>query len=485
MSENLKTKTVKGVGWSFVDNIANQGISFLVGLVLANLLTPEEYGIVGIIMIFIAIFNCIVDSGFSSALVRKKDVLPIDYDTIFIANILFSAAIFVLCIFGAPYIASFFNEPQLTMLTRVMGIIVIINGVAIVQRTILVKNIDFKTQTKISLIASISSGAVGIGMALYGLGVWSLVGQQISRQTLNTLFLWIYGTWRPRLKFSVESFKQLFGFGWKLLASGLIDALWREIYQVVIGKCYSSSMLGQYTRSTQFSAVFSSNLTTIVQRVSFPVLSQLQDDKQRLKEGYRKVIKVTMYVTFSCMLMLAAVAHPMINVLIGEKWNEAANMLPIVCFIMMLYPLHSLNLNMLQVQGRSDLFLKLEIIKKVFAVGPILLGIFIDIYYMLWGSVVTGLISYYLNSYYSGKYLKYDFWSQVKDIAPSFLLASVTALIVYAVSWLPLSIYIIFPLQLVVGLIVLLAISEIFKCEEYVELKRILFSAINKLKNGK
>ena len=485
MSENLKNKTVKGVGWSFIDNIANQGIMFLVGIVLANLLTPEEYGLVGIIMIFIAIFNCIVDSGFSSALVRKKDVLPIDYDTIFVSNMVFSVALFVLCFMGAPLIADFFNEPQLLSLTRVMGVIVIINGVAIVQRTILVKNIDFKTQTKISLIASISSGVVGIGMALCEMGVWSLVGQQISRQALNTLFLWIYGTWRPRLKFSVDSFKQLFGFGWKLLVSGLIDAIWREIYQVVIGKCYSSSMLGQYTRSTQFSAVFSSNLTTIVQRVSYPVLSQLQDDKQRLKEGYRKVIKVTMYVTFSCMLMLAAVAHPMINVLIGDKWSVAADMLPIVCFIMMLYPLHSLNLNMLQVQGRSDLFLKLEIIKKVFAVAPILLGIFIDIYYMLWGSVVTGLISYYLNSYYSGKYLKYDFWSQVKDIAPSFLLASTTAVIVYMVSLLPLSLYIIFPLQLVVGLIVLVALSEMFKREEYVELKRILFSAINKLKNGK
>lgn len=485
MAENLKSKTVKGVGWSFVDNVANQGIAFLVGLVLANLLTPQEYGLVGIIMIFMAVFNCIVDSGFSSALVRKKNIAAIDYDTIFITNIVFSVALFAIGYLSAPFIADFFGEPQLVPLTQVMSIIVIINGIAIVQRTILVKNIDFKTQTKISLIASLSSGVVGVSMAIYGMGVWSLVGQQISRQGLNTLFLWIYGKWRPKLKFSFVSFKELFGFGWKLLVSGLIDTVWREIYQIVIGKYYSSAMLGQYTRSTQFGAVFSTNLTTIVQRVSYPALSQLQDDKERLKEGYRKVIKLTMYVTFSCMLMLAAVAKPMIIILIGEKWLEAARMLPIICLMMMLYPLHSLNLNMLQVQGRSDLFLKLEIIKKIIAVVPILLGIFIDIYYMLWGSVVTGIISYYLNSYYSGKYLKYDFLSQVKDIAPSFILAAVVSALVFAMVYLPLSLYLIFPLQLIIGGILIILISQLFKMEEYVEIKRILQSGVNKLRNGK
>lgn len=485
MAENLRGKTLRGAGWSFVDNIASQGITFLVGLVLARLLTPTEYGLIGIILIFIAVFNSIVDSGFSSALIRKKDAKEIDYNTIFIVNMALSLFLSGVCYFIAPAIASFFNEPQLQPLTRVMGIVVIINAFAIIQRTILVKKLDFKTQTKVSLVASITSGIVGIGMALSGMGVWSLVGQQISRQLLNTLLLWIWNNWRPRLQFSYESFKELFGFGWKLLASGLIDTVWREIYQVVIGKFYTATALGQYTRAHQFGTIFSSNLTAVIQRVSYPVLSSIQDDKERLKAGYRKVIKVTMYVTFICMFMLAAISRPMIEVLIGNQWSEAAKMLPILCFSMSLYPLHSINLNMLQVQGRSDLFLRLEIIKKCVAVIPLSLGIFVGIYWMLWGSLCAGIFAYYLNSYYSGKFLNYNIITQVKDISSSFLLAGISALSVYAISFIHLTSYLLLPLQLIVGLITIVALSEIFKPEEYKEIKKIVQSAITKIRNGK
>ena len=485
MAENLRGKTLRGAGWSFIDSMASQGITFFVGLVLARLLTPAEYGLIGIILIFIAVFNSIVDSGFSSALIRKKNAKSIDYDTIFIVNMVMSLLLFVICYLVAPVIASFFNESQLIPLTRVMGFTVIINAFAIIQRTILVKNIDFKTQTRVSLIASISSGVVGIVMAVAGMGVWSLVAQQLSRQFLNTLFLWIWNKWRPRLQFSFDSLKELFGFGWKLLASGLIDTLWRELYQVIIGKYYTPMALGQYTRAKQFASIFSSNLTTIVQRVSYPALSSIQDDKERLIRGYRKVIKITMYVTFICMMMLAAVSRPMIEVLIGEKWLEAANMLPIICMMMMLYPLHAINLNMLQVQGRSDLFLRLEIIKKIIALGPLCLGIFVGIYWMLWGSVLGGFIGYYLNSYYSGKFLNYNMITQIKDILPSFLLASVVALITYIVSYVPAVSYIVFPLQIITGIISVVALSELFKIKEYKEIKKMVQSAIIKLKNGK
>lgn len=356
MSDSLRNKTVKGVSWSFADNIITNGVSFIVGLVLARLLTPAEYGLIGIITIFISVFNSIVDSGFSNALIRKNDARDVDYNTVFIVNLLLSVTLFFLLFLGSPAIGRFFNEPQLVPLSRVMGSIVIINAFAIIQRTILVKKVDFKTQTKVSLISSITSGFVGIGMALYGFGVWSLVGQQISRQLLNTVFLWVYSLWWPRIQFSIQSFKELFGFGWKLLVSGLIDTVWREIYQVVIGKFYSTATLGQYTRAQQFSSIFSSNITSVVQRVSYPVLSSIQDDRERLKMAYKKVIKVTMLVTFSCMLGLAAIAKPMILVLIGEQWMPCVPYLQIICFSMMLYPLHAINLNMIQVQGRSDSF---------------------------------------------------------------------------------------------------------------------------------
>ena len=354
-----------------------------------------------------------------------------------------------------------------------MASIVIINAFAIIQRTILVKNIDFKTQTKVSLTASVVSGVVGIAMALKGYGVWSLVGQQISRQMMNSVMLWFFNRWRPSIMFSVTSFKELFGFGWKLLVSGLIDTIWKQVYQVVIGKCYNAETLGQYTRADQFNIIFSSNLTAVVHRVSYPVLSKIQDEKERLKQAYRKVIKTTMLVTFPCMLGLAAVAEPMVLVLIGDKWLPCVHYLQIICFSGMLYPLHALNLNMLQVKGRSDVYLILEIVKKTIAVGPILLGIFINIYWMLIGSVFTGFIAYYLNGHFSGREIDYPCREQIKDIMPSFLISLAMATVVYAISYLKISVFVIFPLQLVVGFAMMIGMCEMFKLNEYQELKSV------------
>lgn len=345
----------------------------------------------------------------------------------------------------------------------------------------MVKKVDFKTQTKVSLISSISSGFIGIGMAVSDLGVWSLVGQQISRQFLNSAFLWIFSQWYPKIQFSFKSFKELFSFGWKLLVSGLIDTVWREIYQVVIGKCYTPVALGQYTRAQQFASICSSNLTSVVQRVSFPVLSSVQDDKERLKNGYKRIIKVTMLLTFVLMLGLAAVAKPLVLALIGEQWLPCVSYLQIICLQMMLYPLHSLNLNMLQVQGRSDLFLKLEIIKKIIAIGPLLLGIFVNIYWMLGGSVVTGFIAYYLNAYYSGPFLNYSIKEQVKDILPSFGVAIAMAVPVLAMSFIPMNPFILLLSQIVIGTIITIGICEATKLPEYLEIKGIAMPVINKV----
>lgn len=484
MAETVRNKAIKGAGWSFADNIINQGITFLVGLVLARLLTPEEYGLIGIITIFTSLFNSIVDSGFSNALIRKNDAKDIDYNTVFITNMVLSVVLFLILFFCASAISRFFNQPQLLPLTKVMASIVIINAFAIIQRAIFVKNVDFKTQTKVSVISSISSGVIGVVMAVLGYGVWSLVGQQISRQLLNSVFLWGYSNWYPKLQFSVKSFKELFSFGWKLLVSGLIDTVWKDIYQVVIGKCYNADTLGQYTRAQQFGSIFSSNLTSVVQRVSYPVLSQIQDDKARLKYAYQKVIKVTMLITFSCMLGLCAIAEPMILTLIGRQWLPAVPFLQIICLQMMLYPLHAINLNMLQVQGRSDLFLKLEIIKKIIAIGPLLLGIFVNIYWMLWSSVMTSCFAYYLNAFYSGRFLNYSIGEQLKDILPSFGVAAVMSVLVLSISFFSLPAELLLMIQLLVGFIIVLGLCEIFKLDSYIEIKGIVLSYINKRRNG-
>ena len=482
MSESLKNKTVKGVGWSFIDNLSSSGITFLVGLVLARLLTPSEYGIMAILTIFIAVSNSIVDSGFSNALIRKTDAKQVDYNTVFLFNLLVSGLLYVALFFAAPAISVFFKEPLLVEVMRVIGWVLVINALAIIPRTLFVKEVNFKTQTKVSLIASISSGVVGIGMALAGMGVWSLVGQQLSRQLLNTLFLWIYGKWRPVWEFSVQSFKELFGFGSKLLLSGLLDTVFKEIYSLVIGRCYTSAQLGQYTRANQFNQIFSSNLTTVIQRVSYPVLSSIQDEPERLRDAYRKVIKSTMLISFACMLGLAAVAKPLIILLIGEKWLPAVGFLQIICFSGMLYPLHAINLNILQVKGRSDLFLKLEIVKKIIAVGPLVLGVLFSIEYMLWGSVCTSFIAYFLNSYYSANLIKYPTKEQVKDILPTFLVSFTTAAAMWSLTLLPLSNWLLLPLQCLLGIILAVFIYERLNLPEYVEVKQLAFSLFRKKK---
>ena len=479
MADSLRHKTIHGVGWSFIDNISNSGITFLVGLVLARLLTPEEYGIMAMIAIFIAISNSIIDSGFSNALIRKTRIERVDYNTVFYFNLTVSILIYVLLHLAAPAISVFFKEPVLLAVIRVIGWVLIINALAIIPRTQFVRNVDFKTQTKVSLISSISSGVIGIGMALGGMGVWSLVGQQLSRQFLNTLFLWVYSKWHPVWEFSMKSFKELFGFGSKLLLSGLLDTIYKNIYYIVIGRFYTSAQLGQYTRAEQFNMIFSSNLTSVVQRVSYPVLSSIQEEPERLREAYRKVIKITMLITFACMLGLAAVAKPLILILIGEKWLPAVYFLQIICFSGMLYPLHAINLNILQVKGRSDLFLKLEIIKKIIAVGPIVVGIAYGIECMLWGSVLTSFIAYFLNSYYSANLINYPTGEQIKDILPTLLTSFVVAAFMWSVSFWNISVYALLPIQLL-GILLALFIYEKLHLDEYLEVKQLVLSVLKR-----
>ena len=299
MSDNhsLKNKTIKGVGWSAADAFLGQGITFLVGIILARLLSPEEYGLIGICLIFTTILNGIVDSGFSSALIRKNDATDSDYNTMFITNLLISCVLYVLLFLASPYISLFFEREELNPLIRAIGIILIINALSITQNTILTKRIDFKTKTKVSLISAILSGIIGIVMAYLGYGVWALVSQIVSKQACYTIFLWFFNRWWPNFKFSFSSFKYMWGFGSKLMLGGLLNNIWNQLYQVVVGKCYNPATLGQYSRSKEFANIFSANLTLIVQRVSYPALAEIQDEKERMIAAYRKIIKVTMFVS--------------------------------------------------------------------------------------------------------------------------------------------------------------------------------------------
>lgn len=481
MAESLKQKTVMGVAWSGMDNIIQFGVSFIVSIVLARLLSPDDYGLLGIIAIFTAVCQALINGGFSTALIRKKDATDDDYNTVFIVNMVMSLLLYAIIFFCSPYIAHFFGREELISLTRVSSLGLIIVAISIVQQTRLTKRIDFKTQTKITIFSSISSGIIGITLACLGVGVWALVGQQLSSQIIRTLLFCSANKWVPKLYFSKDSFQELFGFGWKIALSSLLDTIWKELYQVVVGKFYSPATLGQYTRSKQFSKLFSSNLTAVIQRVTYPVLSSIQDDKSRLLPAYRRIIKITMFVTAISMFFLGAISVPLLYCLIGPKWHEAAIYLPFICISGSLYPLHAINLNMLQVQGRSDLYLGLEVIKKIIGVAPLAVCIVYGILPMLYVNIIVSCICFILNSHYSGRFLGYSSWMQVKDIAPSYTIAIIIAISVYFLKYLPISYWVVLPLQLVVGTVVFLAICETNKPDEYVEIRQLIISAIQRI----
>jgi O-antigen/teichoic acid export membrane protein len=488
-TDNIKQKTISGLFWSFSDNIANQIVHFIVGIILARLLSPSEFGLIGMVTIFIAVSQSFIDSGFQQALIRKKNADNNDFSTVFYYNLSIGFILYIILFFSARGISNFYNEPQLTNIIKVFGLIIMVESFALIQRVRLIKALNFKLQTKISVICSVSSGIVGIYMAYSGFGVWSLVWRTLINQFLQAISLWIFNKWIPSLKFSARSLKEMFPFGSRLLVSGLIDTIYENIYLLIIGKYFSAADLGYYTRADQFTKLPSSNITSTIQKVSYPVLSKIQDEQVKLKKGYRQMIKSTMFISFTAMMIMAAIAKPMILTLIGEKWLPSVIFLQLLCFAGMLYPLHAMNLNMLVVKGRSDLFLRLEIIKKILAIPVIIIGILFSIKAMIIGMIFNSFLAYYINSYFSGRLINYSVKEQIKDILPSFLIALLTGIILF----IPTLLFNILPAimmlsQILAGLIIIIGLSEIIHLDSYLDIKKILVDKveekfINKIKH--
>lgn len=432
--QSLKDKTVKGVVWSSVERFSVQGVQFLVMLVIARLLDPKDFGLVGMLAIFLAVAQSLIDSGFSQALIRKQNRTEVDNSTVFYFNIIVSAILYLILYAIAPWVAGFYNEPQLCSLMRVLCLIIIINSFAVVQRALYTASINFKTQAKASFIAAIISGVVGVWLAYNGYGVWTLVWQQLLNAGVNTLLLWVYSNWYPRWQYSWKSFRQLFSFGSKLLVSGLIDTLFTNVYLLVIGKIFSASSLGFYTQADRFTKFPSSNITGILQRVTYPVLCSLQDDDNRLREDYRKLLRLSAFIIFPMMCLLAGIAYPLVDLLLGEKWRFAATLIIPLSFTMMWYPIHAINLNLLQVKGRSDLFLRLEIIKKIIGVSVLVLSIPLGLLFMCYVGIVTSIICLIINTYYTGKLIQVGFLMQMKDLMGTLLLSLAVFGVAYMVS---------------------------------------------------
>jgi len=484
-SSNLRQKAASGLFWSFSDLIANQGIQFIIQVILARLLLPEDFGLIGMITIFISLSTTFIDSGFSQALIREQDAKQEDFSTVFYFNLAMASALYLVLFFAAPLISDFFREPKLIEILRVLSLVLIINSFGIIQRVMLVRRIDFKTQTKISIVASVASGAAAVALAYFGLGVWSLVIRTLIMQFLVAFLLSVSNKWKPSLVFSMQSFKRLFRFGSRLLASGLLNTIYMNIYYVIIGKFFSATELGYFTNGKKLEEVASQAVSTSLQRVSYPVLSSIQKDEHRLRAGFSKIIRTSTFINFPIMVFLAAIAGPLIGLVFGEKWLPSIPYFQILCFAGMLFPLHAINLNILQVKGRSDLFLKLEIIKKaVFtAIIVVVLIMKLGIVGLLWGSVLNSYIAYLINAVYSKQMIAYSVKDQMADIMPSFLLSFVMGAVVFGVGFLvPGGDVIKLLVQTLVGFTAYVGLSKLFRIRELDTVRELLLSFLKKTK---
>lgn len=474
MSSDLAQKTKKGLFWSSVERFSNQGVSFVFSIILARILSPSDYGIVAMISIFFAVAQSFVDSGFSNALVRKQDRTDEDLSTCFYFNIVVGVAAYLVLFGIAPWVAAFYSQPILTPIIRVSGLGVLLNSLCVVQQALFTIHIDFKSQAKVTLLSTIISGVIGIILAYLGWGVWALVWQGVAGALCRMGLLWMMSEWHPHTGFSKDSFKYLFGFGSKLLASGLLDTVYNNIYPIVIGKFYNPVQLGNYSRALGWAQLPSSNITGILQRVTFPVLSSMQDDVLRLQANYRRLLRTSAFIVFPLMMLLAAVAAPLIRVVLTSKWDGCVLYLQIICFALMWYPIHAINLNLLQVKGRSDLFLKLEIIKKIVGVGILCVTIPIGVTAMCVGMVVSSLISLVMNTHYTGILIEISFARQMRDLFP-FLILSILSYIstLGVVLFLDKSLISLF-LGIFVCTGLYVGLSWVFKLEELQEIKNIL-----------
>ena len=434
MAESLQKKTLSGVIWSFTENFALQIIQFAIGVLMARILTPGDYGLVGMLSIFMAVSQALVNSGFSNALTRKVDRTELDCSTVFYFNIVVGFVLYLAIFFAAPLIAQFYKAPLLEDLTKVIALPLIFNSLCIVQQARLTIKMDFKTQAKISVTSSIVTGLSGLAMAYSGFGVWTLAYSSVIGAVVRCILMWWLAHWKPLWAYSWQSFRELFSYGSKLLASGLIDTIYGNIYPLIIGRLFSAKELGYYSRGYGYAALPSTIVYSMLSRVTFPLLCEIQNDDERLERVYRQLLRLFAFLIFPLMMGFAAVAHPVIVAMITEKWEPCVPYLQIMCFSFMFYPIHAMNLSLLQVKGRSDLFLKLEIIKKIVGVSVILITFPFGVLYMCVGSVCSSILCLVINTYYTGKLIHVGFLMQMRDLLPTILYSLSMGVLVYGVT---------------------------------------------------
>lgn len=430
-SSSLKTKAVSGVSWTFLNMMGNQGLAFVFSIVLARMLLPEDFGLIGMIVIFMAIGRSLIDGGLTQSIIRQKEPTQIDYSMVFFVNFIGSIVVYLILFFCAPLIANFYNQPVLIDIIRIYCLSFVINAFSAIQFTRLTKELDFKTQMLVTIPSYIAAALCGIYFAYNDYGVWSLVYMNLIQSTLSTIQVWYRSGWTPSLRFDKERFLFHLSFGYKLALSGLIDTVFKNIYPLIIGRFFSAAQLGFYTRADTLKSLPVTNISNALNKVTYPIFAEIQDDDIRLKRAYKQIMQMVLFIVAPILLLLGALADPFFRFVFTEKWLPAVPYFQIMCCYGIFYPIHAYNLNIIKVKGRSDLFLRLEFIKRIITVIMLCITVPFGIVSMLWGIFFNSIIALFINSFYSGRFINYSFLEQMKDISLILLLSFTSAGIIW------------------------------------------------------
>lgn len=480
VKNSIKEKTLANFFWRFLERFFAQIISFVISIVLARILEPEAYGIIAIVMVFTNIFQVFVDCGLGNALIQKKNADDADFSSVFYFNIVWCLVLYAILFICAPLIADFYEEDSLELIVRVLGLTIVVSGVKNVQQAYVSRTLQFRKFFWATLWGTIISAVAGITLALNGYGVWALVAQYLSNLCIDTVVLWITVRWRPRRTFHLTRLKELFSYGWKLLASGMLNTLYENLCQLIIGKVYTAEDLAFYNRGSKFPNVIVSNINSSIDSVLLPVMSREQEDLNKVRSITRRSIKIATYVMAPLMIGLCSAADSVVRVVLTEKWLQCVPYLRIFCISYMFMPIHTSNLNAIKAVGRSDLFLKLEIIKKIVGIVIIIISAQISVMAMAYSMLIINVISQVINSWPNRYLLSYSYFDQIRDIAPSILLSVCMGLAVYPIQMITVSPIVILVLQAVSGAIVYIAGSMVFKIEECKYIKDIINNFVKK-----
>lgn len=465
--QNLKSRVLSGLYWKALENGGVQLVQLLISLILARLLGPDRYGTISLLLVFIAIANVFIQSGFQTALIQKQKVKDVDYSSVFFLSLGVAAVLYCGIFAGAPAVAAFYRDPELSPMLRVLALMIFFGAVVSVQTAIVSRNMEFRKMCAASLLATSFSGIAGVIGAFQGLGTWALVVQQLGNQFLLMVFLWVLVDWRPKLLFSLRRLETLFSYGWKLLCSSLIDTVYNNLYTMVIGKIYQADMVGYYNRGNQFPQLIVNNLASSIQAVMLPAFSSSQEDKERMKAMVRRSIVTSVFLVFPMMAGLIATAKPLISIVLTDEWLPCVPFLQIMCVAYALWPMHVANLQAINAMGRSDIFLKLELIKKVIGLLVLAAGLPLGIYAMVWFKALSDFICTFINAYPNKKLLGYSFLEQWRDVFPSLILSVVMGAAVYSLQFVIHNNWVLLPVQIVAGVTIYGGLAWAFQVESF------------------